>query len=179
LQLGVAYLDQDKRRVDEPLDFSHKNWVSLRVFHRLALSLARPELPGAAALGLEAKHRAFLLQAMTEDPNASPNPVYPDPKKSGLHYHTMIQGMMRAMPLERIRYVGKAGRAFGFHLDNAYVEDRETGRAMVVTAVVYANSDGVLNDDRYGYDSVTRPFLKDLGEALARAVLLGERRGAG
>ncbi len=174
LKIGVAYLDQDKQRVDEPLDFSQKNWVSLRVFHALALSLARPELPGAVELGIEEKHRAFLLQAMTEDPLASKNPVYTSPKKSGLRYHTMIQGIMRALPLERIRYVGKAGRAFGFHLDNAYIEDRKTGRAMVVSAAIYANSDGVLNDDRYGYDPVTRPFLKDLGEVLARAVLLAE-----
>jgi hypothetical protein len=78
------------------------------------------------------------------------------------------------MPLERILYTGKAGKAYGFHLDNAYIEDLESGRAMAVTVVGYANANGVLNDNVYEYDTVTRPLLLGLGELLARAVLLGE-----
>jgi hypothetical protein len=176
LQFGQAYIDRAGARVEGPMDFSTKNWVSLRAFHRLALSIARPELPGAVSLGIEPEHRAFLVRAMTEDPLASSNPVYRDPKKSGLRYKTMIRGMMRVMPLERIRYAGKAGRAFGFHLDNAYIEDRASGRAMVVTVAIYANGNGVLNDNRYGYDAITRPFLKNLGEVLADAALLHPER---
>ncbi len=173
LRIGAGYIDDDtKRRIDEPLDFSGKNYVSVRDLHRLTLAIVRPELPGVVQLGLDEADRAFLIAAMTEDPLESSNPVYTDPHYSGLRYKTMIRGMLRAMPLEQIRYVGKAGRAYGFHLDNAYIEHRQTGRAMAVTVVLYANDNAVLNDNKYEYDGITRPFLKNLGEVLARRVLL-------
>lgn len=175
LRIGVAYIDDEVHaQVDEPLDFSGKNYVSIRDLHRLTLALNRPDLPGVPDLGLRASDREFLLRAMVEDPLASTNPVYTDPHDSGLRYHAMIKGMMRVMPLERIHYAGKAGRAYGFLLDNAYVEDTKSGRAMAVTLVAYANDNGVLNDNEYEYDEVTRPLVKALGEVLARAVLLGE-----
>jgi hypothetical protein len=174
LEVGVAHLDKDRNRIDEPLSFADKNYASIRDLHRLIMALVMPGAPGVPDLGLSEEHRRFLLDAMTEDPHASKNPVYTKPSDSGLRYKTMIRGMMRVMPLARIRYVNKPGRAYGFHLDSAYVEDRATRRAMFVTTVVHANANGVVNDNRYGYDEVTRPFLQNLGEALAREWLLAE-----
>src|SRR5690606_41903794 len=76
-----------------------------------------------------------------------------------------------ALPIsKRIRYVNKSGRAYGFHLENAYVEDRESGSAFFVTAVIYANPDGVLNDDDYAYEEMSQPFFTALGTGLARAL---------
>jgi len=175
MQLGVGYIDDDLHaRIDEPLDFSRKNYVSIRDLHRLTLSLVRPDLPGAVDLGLDRADRAFLLKAMTDDPLESENPVYTGPHFSGLRYHTLIKGMMTAVPLEEIRYVGKAGRAYGFHLDNAYAEHLPSGRALVVTVVGYANANGILNDNAYEYDGITRPLLKNFGVELGRAILKGE-----
>lgn len=175
LRLGVAYIDDATgERVDEPMDFAGKNYVSVRDLHRLTLALCRPELPGVPQLGLAPADREALLSAMIEDPLQSKNPVYTDEHQSGLRYHTMTNGMLRVMPLERIRYTGKAGKAYGFHLDNAYIEDTKSKRAMAVTVVGYANANGVLNDNVYEYDTVTRPLLLGLGELLGRAVLLGE-----
>jgi hypothetical protein len=37
-----------------------------------------------------------------------------------------------------------------------------------VAAAIYTNSDGVLNDDRYDYESVALPFMAELGEIVAR-----------
>ncbi len=172
LKLGIGYIDDDNLLVEEPLDFAGKNYSSVRDLHMLTLALARPGLPGVPDLGLDEADRKFLLRAMTDDPLESENPVYTNPKKSGLHYHTLSKGIERVLPLDRITYAGKAGRAYGFHLDNAYIEDTKTGRAMVVTATAYANANGVLNDNKYEYDGITRPLLKNLGEVLARHVLL-------
>ncbi|MFM7838564.1 MAG: hypothetical protein ACKO6K_03275, partial [Chitinophagaceae bacterium] len=35
-----------------------------------------------------------------------------------------------------------------------------------VSAMIYCNSDGILNDSNYDYDSVGFPFLKNLGQVL-------------
>lgn len=172
LELGIAYIDDAlDERVETPLDFSTKNYVSIRDLHALALAIARPGLPGVPDLKLTKKHRAHLVAAMADNPAESDNPVYPD-MRNGLRYKTMIGGMSKVVPLPRIRYVGKAGRAYGFHLDNAYVEDRQTHRAMAITVVIYANENRVLNDNVYEYDGVTRPFLKALGRTLAQAVFV-------
>jgi hypothetical protein len=158
LQIGEARLVKGKR-VDGAMDFTDKNAVTLRDLHRLCLALARPDLPGVPQLGISAAHREVLLAAMTE-------------RAPEARFKPMLKGVARVVPSERVRYVSKAGRAFGFHLDNAYIEDRESGRAMAVTAVLYVDADGVLDDDRYEYDTVSFPFFARLGEALAKAVLV-------
>ena len=35
-----------------------------------------------------------------------------------------------------------------------------------LSAVVYGNSNGVLNDDSYDYENLTIPFLADIGKAI-------------
>ena len=62
--------------------------------------------------GIEVQVRFHLLQAMSEDPLASANPRYRN-KKEHLRYKLLIKGVMRVIPLERIRYVAKSGRAYG------------------------------------------------------------------
>jgi hypothetical protein len=46
----------------------------------------------------------------------------------------------------------------------------------MLSAVLYVNSDGVLNDDRYDYDTVGFPFLRDLGRRVYEAELRRKRR---
>jgi hypothetical protein len=36
----------------------------------------------------------------------------------------------------------------------------------LLSATIYCNADGILNDDRYDYDKVGLPFLKNLGRAI-------------
>lgn len=170
--VGRAYLDeaQGKARVDAPMDFAAKNFAALRDFHRLTLGIVLPGDPRVPDLGLDARKLKFLRRAMTQDPLESKNPVYTDEKKSALRYKPMLEGVLRVRKPSRIEYVSKAGRAYGFHLENAYIRDRTSGRAFVVTVAIYVNDNGVLNDDLYQYDGVSRPLLKDLGEVLARRV---------
>jgi hypothetical protein len=82
------------------------------------------------------------------------------------------------LPLERVRIWNKVGRAYGFTTENAYVEDLGTGRGFFVSAVLYTNPNGVLNDGVYAYESIADPYMADLGEALARALLRPEAGSA-
>jgi hypothetical protein len=36
----------------------------------------------------------------------------------------------------------------------------------MLTATVYVNSDGILNDDKYDYDSIGYPFMYQLGQTI-------------
>jgi len=68
-----------------------------------------------------------------------------------------------------LRIYNKIGRAYGFTIDNSYVFDVETGRSFFLTAVIYTNANGVLNDDRYEYEFADCT-LADLAEVLGRAL---------
>lgn len=159
--------------VDGPKDFAVYNYASLGDLHRLTLGLVRPEHPEAVQLPLSEEHRAFLLQAMGEIPAESKNPVYDRPD-AHFRYKLMLEGVLDALPLERVRYVNKPGRAHGFHLDTAYIEDTRTGRAMVVTASIHANRDGTVVDNEGIYSRYSRPYFRSLGEVLTRVFLLDE-----
>ena len=58
----------------------------------------------------------------------------------------------------------------GFRIDNAYVEDRATGRAFFLTAGLHVDMDGTLNDDKYDYPRAD-DFLANLAEDVARSLL--------
>jgi hypothetical protein len=173
-QVGVARIDRHDERLEEPRDFGNKNYVSTRDLHRVILSVAVPGLSDLPDLELDEHNRAFLLAAMTEDPLTSENPRYTAQRFSGRRYKLMSVGVERVLPLDRVRYINKPGKAYGFHVENAYVEDTKTGRAFAVTAAIYVNDNNVINDDHYEYDLISRPFFKDLGETLARKLLVGE-----
>lgn len=173
--VGTAHVDpRTRRRVAAPMDFSTKNYASLEDHHRLILSLVRPDLRAASSLGLidpgiDDDLRERLVAAMTEDPNASADPAYPPPHRGKTAFKPLLPGIVRVVPESEIAYANKAGRAYGFHVENAVIRYR--ARTAAVTVSVYGNEDGVVNDDRYDYDTVTRPVLATVGEAVAATCL--------
>lgn len=161
LLVGNAYRD-GKGLVEEPLSFATKNYVSLRDLQRINLSLISPGIPGALDLGISDAQKKHLIAAMT---------LVVRPTKRAADHGPLSPGVLDVLPPERIRYVGKSGRAYGFQLENTYIEDTKTHRAYFVTATVYSNPDGILNDDDYGYDEVTRPLLASLGQVLTKKLI--------
>jgi len=162
LLVGKAYRD-GQGLVEQPMSFARKNYVSLRELARVNRALLYPERAEGPSLGLSDKQRKLIVDAMT---------AHLDSPRAAAELYPLSPGVTDVLPAARVRYVGKSGRAYGFHLDNAYIEDRETGRALFVTVTVYANPSGVLNTDDYGYDEISRPLLRALGAALCRELLL-------
>jgi hypothetical protein len=172
LLVGTAYIAGDTR-VDAAMDFSAKNRISLADLQRGLCKLVRPDADcgGGAPFALGEDDRAFLLAAMAEYPRESADPRFDAAEYPDHWGKYLLPGLRRVAPQARWRIVNKVGRAYGFSIDNAWVEDRESGRGAFLGATVYTNSDGVLNDDRYDYEAVADPLLADLGEALGRWLL--------
>lgn len=55
--------------------------------------------------------------------------------------------------------------------------DAAHGVEFLLAATLYINADGVLNDDKYEYDTIGFPFLRDLGRRVYEAEL--RRNAAG
>lgn len=172
LALGTAHLDANEVLVAEPLSFLQKNWISLVDLQDLVVLLVRPDIDvGAPGFGLSPSGRSALVGAMGEYAPESSNPRYDAAEYPRTFGKFLLTGIERVLPSERLRLANKVGRAYGFSVENAYVEDRATGRAFFVTAVLFTNADGVMNDGVYEYASIADPFLTELGAELARELL--------
>ena len=141
------------------------------------VEVVRPEIDtgkrGFPELGVA--QRRFLIETLGQFPRESQNPRY-DPKTHADHFCKFIlPGVRKVIPAEHARVYDKLGRAYGFSIENAYVEDQRTGRGFFLAIVVYTNPNGLLNDDRYAYEKLADPFLEAVGELVTRAVLGGER----
>jgi hypothetical protein len=172
LDVGSAWM-RDGERVAGPMSFARKNAIELQELQDLLVAVVRPEI-GIGRRGfpeLTLAQRAFLVQALGELPRESRNPVYPEAAFPDHGCKFVLPGVRRVVPKEHLRVYDKIGRAYGFSIENAYVEDTRTGAGFFLAAVLYTNADGVLNDDEYDYEAVADPFFADLGEVIARAVL--------
>ena len=46
----------------------------------------------------------------------------------------------------------------------------------MLSATIYCNSDGILNDNKYDYDAIGLPFLEKLGQTVYEYELQRERK---
>ena len=171
LEMGTARMEGGKK-VDGPLSFETKNAVLLQDLQDMLIEVVRPEVDtGKRGFpGLSIEQRRFLLQAMSEYPRESRNPVY-DPKKYTDEYvKFVLPGLAKVVPVQYLRVYSKVGCAYGSSIENTWIEDTRTGRGFALAAAIYTNPDGVMNDDSYAYETVAWPFLGNLAEVVARAV---------
>ena len=169
LDAGRAHLAQGER-VEEPFDFRPKNRVPLVELQDFLVELVRPEVD-TGRLGfpnLTTEQRAFLLDAMAELPPDSEDPVYDPERYPDDFVKFLLPGLREVRDDGRWRIYNKVGLAYGFTVENAYVEDRTTGRGLFVAATLYTNPNEVLNDGVYGYDEVAFPFYAGLGRIVGK-----------
>lgn len=170
--LGRGYLQGDSL-IEAPFDFSSRNRWSLASAHRLTQWLMFPETqPAERRLQLTAADYAFLRRYMGMWPAESEDPVVV-PAAWPAYVKFLRYGSRPDAELEPgLRIYNKVGNAYGFLTDAAYVVDSISGAEFLLSATIYVNADGILNDGRYEYAELGLPFL----EALGREVLAYERR---
>jgi Beta-lactamase enzyme family len=151
-----------------PMDFTHRNGVSLIDLQNAMIMLTRPDINlGLPGFRLEESDRRRMLAAMEEYPRQSRNPIYDDPHLTDEYCKFFLPGLRQWRPGHHIRVLNKVGQAYGFTTDNAYIEDADTGEAFFLAATIYTNDDGIFNDDKYEYTTVAEPFMADLARAVA------------
>ena len=158
--VGKAYLDFSETRINEPKDFKFSNHWSIADAHTLMLAIAGVR-PHPLIAALQPADLDFLRKTMRTLPREAgfAEADYPDAwGKFLLHGDHKTR-----MPIGT-HSTNKIGQAYGFLLDSAWLED--AAHQCVLSAVIYVNSDGVLNDDQYEYEQLGLPFLAELGRRL-------------
>jgi hypothetical protein len=166
-KIGTGYLSNGKL-LNEPLDFSKKNSINLLSLHNILKSVMFPEIfPVNQRFNLSGKDLFLVRKAMSEFPTESLYPSYSAPEFYPTYCKFLMYGAEKdAKLIPDLRIFNKVGDAYGFLLDVAYVADFKNNIEFMLSAVIYCNSDGILNDDNYDYDTVGFPFLKKLGLAV-------------
>ncbi|MCF2498870.1 serine hydrolase [Dyadobacter chenhuakuii] len=164
--IGKGYM-KDNVLVNEPFDFSTKNYFALEDQHRLLKTLFFPEqVPASQRFNLTPDDYRFMYQYMSQFPVETSFPEhYTDDYYDGYAKFLLFGATKTRLP-RHIRLFNKVGDAYGFLLDNAYIADFEKGIEFMLTAVIYCNEDQVFNDDKYDYDTVGFPFMTNLGKTI-------------
>ena len=175
LLVGASHM-RGKERVEQPMSFADKNAITLEDLQDLLAMVVRPDIDlGKRGFPeLSVTSRAFLVEQLGAYPRECPSPKYDEKKHPDEYCKFLLPGLRRVVPAESLRVYAKIGQAYGFAIENSYVENVATGRGFFVAAVIYVNADGCIGDDRYEYESVADPFFASLGEVLARAVFDGK-----
>ncbi len=154
----------------EPMDFSKKNRISLEDLHTIVASIVFPEKFTKQRFNISEDDRQFVLKYMSQLPTESTYPPYSDDAGYRPAYckFLMFGGEKGALP-KNIRSFNKPGDAYGQMTDVAYFADFDNNIEFLLSATIYCNSDGILNDDKYDYATVALPFMKHLGEVIYEA----------
>ncbi len=173
-EVGASHIDIWTRELrDEPLDFDLRNGFSLSDHHELMVALFAPDHT-ERTLPSMGPHEDFLRHTLEMDPVAY---VEEHALNIGDHierrFRPLMPGLLQHLDRADLRYLGKGGRAYGFHMENALLIHEPLGRTLFVTAVIYVNENEVLNDNHYEYDQVGFPFFEALGGFLGRELLDG------
>ena len=152
--------------VNEPMDFSKKNKIELTDLHQILLSLVFPQAVKASQrFNITEADRRFVLQYMSQLPSESVNPSY-DSSYYDAYAKFILYGSEKGNLPKNIRIFNKVGDAYGQLVEVAYVVDFEKNIEFMVSAAIYCNKDEILNDDKYDYNTIGFPFLKNLGRII-------------
>jgi hypothetical protein len=173
---GKGYM-RNRQLVRKPFDFTYKNSFPLQEQQDILKAIIFPDaVAPEKRFDINDEDRRFILQYMSQLPRET---LYPDYKSdTSLHDAAckfLMFGGTRASIPKNIRIFNKIGGAYGYLIDNAYIVDFENGVEFMLSAVINVNTDGIYNDDKYEYETIGYPFMRDLGQAVYRYELTRPR----
>ncbi len=166
-RIGTGFM-KSGQLIQQPLDFSIKNRWPLAHIHQLVRWIMFPETqPKNNRLKLTADDYIFLRKYMSMMPQESKYPHYSPSEMWPAYVKFLLYGSQKTVPISPdIRMFNKVGDAYGFLIDGAYIADFKNGVEFILSAVLYCNEDGILNDNNYEYEKIGFPFLKALGNVV-------------
>ena len=164
--LGEAYYS-DNKLINTPMDFSKKNRISLEDLHQILRSVIFPDnVPEKQRFNLTKSDYAFVHQYMSQFPPETIYPSYDSINYPDAYVKFLMYGSQKEPLPKNIRIFNKVGDAYGEMIDVAYITDFDRNIEFFLSAAINCNTDGVLNDDKYAYDTIGFPFMKNLGQVI-------------
>jgi hypothetical protein len=163
--IGDAHWNSKDEVVKGPFDFTRHNNISLIDMQKMLQSVLFPaSVPKQNRFNMSEVDRLFLLQYLSQYPSETDYPKYDSAHFYDSYVKFFFQDSTHSMP-KHIRVFNKVGWAYGFLTDVSYVLDTKNNIDYMLSATIYVNSDGVVNDSKYDEETVGFPFLNAIGTA--------------
>ena len=164
--IGNAHINREDQLVATPFDFTKHNNLSLEDMRKMIQAVVFPNsVEKRNRFNISEEDRLFLLQYMSQYPSETNYPKY----DSELFYDSYVKFFFsdssHKIP-SHIRVFNKVGWAYGFMTDVSYVIDTKNNIDYMLSATIYVNSDGVVNDSKYDEETVGFPFFDKIGRAI-------------
>ncbi len=164
--VGRAHMNKDDQLVHAPFDFTKQNNISLEDMQQMLQAIIFPEsVPIQKRFDLREEDRHFLLQYLSQYPSETNYPKYDDSVYYDSYVKFFFHDSSHSMP-KHVRVFNKVGWAYGFLTDVSYVLDTLHHVDYFLSATLYVNSDGVVNDSKYDEETMGFPFLRELGRLI-------------
>lgn len=165
-KMGRAYINSQDSLIKEPIDFTTANNLTVYHLQQLLQSVMFPNsVPENRRFHLAKEDYDFLYRYLSQYPSETDHPKY----DTSLYYDSYVKFFFKQGSRDipgYTRVFNKVGWAYGCLTDVSYVVDFKNKVEFMLTATIYVNSDGIMNDNKYDYDSIGYPFLYRLGQCI-------------
>lgn len=165
--VGKGHFNRNDSLINEPMDFTKHNRFPLEDLTLMLQSVVFPKsVAKQQRFNLGEDERKFVLRYMSELPSESAHPAYDPAEFFDSYCKFFLYKSTKQKPPSHIRIFNKPGWSYGYLTDAAYIIDLNTNTEFMLSAMIYVNRDGILNDDKYEYNEIGYPFFKEIGEIL-------------
>ena len=175
-KMGKAYMNAQDSLINGPIDFTTANNVTVYHLQQLLQSVMFPNsVPENRRFHLTREDYDFLYRYLSQYSSETAYPKY----DTSLYYDSYVKFFFKHGShnmADYVRVFNKVGWAYGCLTDVSYVVDFKNKVEFMLTATIYVNSDGVMNDNKYDYDTIGYPFLYQLGQSIYNYELKRNRK---
>ncbi|WP_071595174.1 serine hydrolase [Hymenobacter aerophilus] len=156
------------RIVPGPYDFTTANYLPLQSITGMLRALLFPEaVPPSQRLRLTDDDYSFLRYYLHHTPHGSGYSLYQPARYFDAYKKYLYYGRKPTVAAEPgLRIYNIVGMSHGFLSDVAYFADSTNRSEFMLSAVLYVNKNGIINDGTYEYETVGLPFLAALGQQI-------------
>lgn len=174
--MGNAHYDANDSLINTPIDFTTANNFPLEDMRSILQSVLFPQsVPVKQRFGLQKEDYAFLYRYLSQYPSETNYPKYDTSVYYDSYVKFFFRGNKQPMP-SYIRVFNKVGWAYGCLTDVSYIVDFKHKTEFMLAATLYVNSDGIMNDNKYDYETIGWPFLYKLGQTIYQYELSREKK---
>ncbi|UPL49522.1 serine hydrolase [Hymenobacter sublimis] len=166
---GRAY-QAGGRIIPQPYDFTTANYLPLQdVTNMLKVILFPEAVLAQRRFNLTTTDYAFLRYYLHHTPHSSGYTAYRAPSYFDAYKKYLYYGRSRKTEAQAgLHIYNVVGMSHGYLADVAYFADSTRHTEFMLSAVLYVNKDGVINDGAYEYESIGLPFLAALGQVVSQ-----------
>lgn len=167
LFVGNAHYNSDDSLVKAPMDFTTHNIFTLRNMQTMLQAVLFPgSVAATSRFHLTEDDYRFLYRCMSEYPSESRYPGYDTTEYFDSYTKFFFFKAGRQKIPATIRVFNKTGWSYGFLTDVSYIVDFDQATEFMLTGTIYVNRDGVINDDKYDYETLGYPFFREIGKLI-------------